>query len=60
MISDDYKKGFEDAKQGALMCAESWRGWDLRNNGQTAHAIIEHINRMTPEAHIAWKEQQEK
>jgi hypothetical protein len=59
MISDDYRKGFEAAKRGALMCAESWRSWDLRNHGKTAQAIIEHISRMTPELHIEWQRKQE-
>ena len=35
-ISDDYRRGFEDAKRVAIEITRTWEDWDLMNRGRTA------------------------
>jgi hypothetical protein len=54
-ISEDYRKGFEDAKQGALICCNQWRDYDLRcQNSKSVQGCVESITRMTPELHAEY------
>lgn len=56
-ISDDYRRGFEDARQGALWCCGSWRDYDLRcTNSKSVQGAMESIERMTPELHVEYLE----
>jgi hypothetical protein len=50
-FSAEYRKGFEDAKYGALICCNQWREWDITNRGRSAQGVIENIEAMTPEKH---------
>ena len=57
-FSEEYRRGFEDAMTGALICAGN-----MRNNGSVEWVLknfAEMVESMTPENHAAWLETFEK
>ena len=57
-FSEEYRRGFEDAMTGALICAGN-----MRNNGSVEWVLknfAEMVESMTPEKHAAWLETFEK
>jgi len=56
-ITDEYRRGFEDARQGALICCRQYSGYDLRyprSCQRNRAGAIQSIERMAPELHAGY------